>query len=109
MAQMAPTDAQQGPAACCQPGDITVTDIYSGFMLGRALEPRGPGPWWEYVAIVRDEAAALHQALMLARFHGTQAYRHFGGDRYEPIVDTMKPVVQGHHQSGLVAQVRGRN
>ena len=28
------------------PGDLTITRIHTGYMLGRVSEQSGPGPWW---------------------------------------------------------------
>ena len=82
---MAPSDGVPGRSNCCEPGDITVSNVYSGFLIGRAIEPRGPGPWWEYIALVKTEVDAMHQAAILARMAGTRAWRHIQNDDYEPI------------------------
>ena len=82
---MALPDVRISPAATCAPGDITVSRIYTGFLLGRVITPRGPGPWWEYLAVVRTESEALQQAVILARIHGARAWLHLEGERYEPI------------------------
>jgi hypothetical protein len=70
---------------CCLPGDITVTKIPTGYLLGRALEPRGTGhgPWWEYISIVASYDDALHQARTLARMYDVRAWLHKSGDEYE--------------------------
>jgi hypothetical protein len=73
------------PEACCLPGDITVTKIPAGYLIGRAMDPIGPGPWWEYIAIVRTLDAAQHQALTIARHDGVRAWRHTSGDDYDLI------------------------
>jgi len=70
---------------CSLPGDITVTPIYSGFMLGRALPERGPGPWWEYIKVVREFDAAVREARALAQAANMFAWFHEGGDVYKPI------------------------
>ena len=72
---------------CCLPGDITVTKIPTGYLIGRALEPRGPGPgpWWEYIAIIAKRQDALHQAKILARMYDVRAWLHVSGDDYDPI------------------------
>jgi len=82
---MALSDGVPGWSSCCEPGDITVSNVYSGFLIGRAIEPRGPGPWWEYIALVKTEVDAMHQAAILARMAGTRAWRHIQNDDYEPI------------------------
>lgn len=74
------------PESCCEPGDVTLTRIPHGFLIGRATLKRGPGPWWEYIAIVRSERDAMHQASTLARIEGVRAWRHLSGDEYERVV-----------------------
>ena len=70
---------------CCVPGDITVTKIHTGFLIGRALRRRGPGPWWEYVeTVVSFRQATLH-AHKFAKTAGVRAWLHKGGDDYEPL------------------------
>jgi hypothetical protein len=69
-------------ANCCLPGDITITEIHTGFMLGRALQQIGPGPWWEYVAIYVQFEDARREAIKLAREVGTRAWLHVSRDRY---------------------------
>jgi hypothetical protein len=49
------------------PGDITLTPVHGGYLIGRVLPARGPGPWWEYVKVVADRAEAVSDALSLAR------------------------------------------
>lgn len=75
------------PDLCCLPGDITVTQVFSGWMLGRALEKIGPGPWWSFIRIVPDYETAEREALALARESGVRAWLHKGGEEYEPITD----------------------
>ena len=70
---------------CCLPGDITVTKIPTGYLLGRALEPRGSGrgPWWEYISIVASYEDAVHQARTVARMYDVKAWLHTSGDDYD--------------------------
>jgi len=82
---MDPSGGEPVWSNCCEPGDITVSNVYSGFLIGRAIEPRGPGPWWEYIALVKTESEAINQAAILARMAGTRAWRHIQNDEYEPI------------------------
>jgi hypothetical protein len=78
---MAPTNARS-----CQPGDITVTPIRRGFMLGRVLpELGGPGPWWEYIKIVTDRLAALQEARRIAAIAQARAWLSLGVGEYAPI------------------------
>ena len=80
---MAPSDGVPGRSNCCEPGDITVSNVYSGFLIGRAIEPRGPGPWWEYISIVTGHDEAIHQARTLARMYDVKAWLHTSGDEYD--------------------------
>jgi hypothetical protein len=75
------------PTSCCVPGDITVTKIPTGYLIGRALAQSGPGPWWEYVAIVATYEEAAQQARVMATTAGRRAWLHKGGDDYEPLPD----------------------
>ena len=49
-----------------QPGDIVVTVIPTGYLIGQAAEPIGPGPRWTYIAIVPDLQDAIRHARMAA-------------------------------------------
>jgi hypothetical protein len=69
----------------CEPGDITVTPIHTGFMLGRALPEIGPGPWWQYIAIYRTLGDAIYEAKALAKAVHAQAWLHADIDSYQPI------------------------
>jgi len=84
---MSSDDTQTDPAECCQPGDVTVTKIPTGYLIGRAIEPIGPGPWWEYLGRVSRRDDALHHATTIARREGVRAWLHISGDDYEPIQD----------------------
>ena len=70
---------------CCLPGDITVTKIPTGYLLGRTTRPvdGGRGPWWEYVATVTEHADAIHQAQTIARMEGVCAWLHKRDDEYD--------------------------
>ena len=72
---------------CCLPGDITVTKIPTGYLLGRATRPidGGKGPWWEYIAIVTEKDEAMHQAATIARMENVCAWLHVRDDEYERI------------------------
>jgi hypothetical protein len=73
------------PSSCCVPGDITVTKIPTGYLLGRALQQSGPGPRWESVAILSTYEDAIRQALAMAAATDHSAWLHKGGDDYEPL------------------------
>jgi hypothetical protein len=68
---------------CCLPGDFTVTKIPTGFVIGRALDHLGPGPWWEYIAIVATFHEAYTHATRLAEEADRSAWLHKHGDDYE--------------------------
>ena len=70
---------------CCQAGDITVTPLPSGYLIGRALDQLGPGDWWEYIAIVTNRADAIDHALRLATEVGVKAWWHMRADGYSPL------------------------
>jgi hypothetical protein len=69
----------------CLPGDITVTEIPTGYLVGRALERKGPGPWWTYILIADTFDDAVRQARTLATSARVRAWVHKGGDDYEPL------------------------
>ena len=73
------------PEDCCLPGDITVTRIHTGFLIGHALEQRGPGPWWEYIKTVTSFRQATIQAHRLAKDAGVSAWLHQHADVYEQL------------------------
>ena len=73
------------PEHCCLPGDITVTKIPTGFLIGRAMKRKGPGPWWEYVATVVSFRQASLRAHKLAKAANVRAWMHTSGDQYEPL------------------------
>ena len=76
------------PANCCQPGDITVTPLHIGYLLGRALtQDLGPGPWWEYIAVVRKLDDAVHHAKILAAQDGVKAWMHLTCTGFDPLPD----------------------
>jgi len=71
--------------ARCVPGDITVMKISSGFLVGRALARKGPGPWWEYIRIAVSFRQATLLAYKLAKAAGVRAWEHVRGEDYEPL------------------------
>jgi hypothetical protein len=71
--------------SCCRPGDITITPVPSGFMIGRAMPEIGPGPWWQYIKVLAEYDDAMRFAIQLARENGTQAWYHRQNDEYDEI------------------------
>jgi hypothetical protein len=76
-------DEPSDQEVCCLPGDITVTQIPTGYLIGRALEQIGPGPWWEYVRIVETFEDASGLACEMAKHDQVRAWLHRGGDEYD--------------------------
>ena len=73
----------------CLPGDITVTKVPTGYLIGRALESgTGAGPWWQYVATMASFGDATAVAHALAKQAGSRAWLQKGGDEYEPLAHT---------------------
>ena len=70
------------PHRACGPGDIIVPPAYGGWLLGRALEEEGPGPWWEYVGVAPEFTDALSRAARLANRAGARVWFHAGGEEY---------------------------
>ena len=70
---------------CCVPGDFTVTPVHTGYLIGQVTPQLSPGPWWSYVATVREFEAAVNQARALARHEDSRAWFFDGGDSYRPI------------------------
>jgi hypothetical protein len=70
---------------CCQDGDITVTQVPSGYLVGRVLPKLGPGPWWEYVALISGFPEATGHAVALARASGARAWLYKGDNAYEAL------------------------
>ena len=68
---------------CCLPGDITVTEVHRGYLVGRALEQKGPGPWWEYVAVVARLEDAVKLAQVIAAESGVRAWFQRDIDHYD--------------------------
>jgi hypothetical protein len=75
----------ENPETCCLPGAITVTELPAGYLVGRALERRGLGPWWTYILITETFEDAARHARTLAAAAGVRAWVHKGGEVYEPL------------------------
>jgi hypothetical protein len=87
----------------CEPGDITVTKIYTGYLVGRALaHGSGPGPWWHYVATVVSFEDACYLAHSLADAGGVRAWLHRRGDEYQPLPRPGEPEPDWTTFAGLV-------
>jgi hypothetical protein len=64
---------------CCPAGDITVTPVPSGFMIGRAMHRTGPGPWWQYIRVMVDYNEAVNFARQIAMEDRAQAWLYRDG------------------------------
>jgi hypothetical protein len=73
------------PENTVAPGDITVTLVHSGFLIGRAMPEDGPGPWWQYIQTVATQEEAFVIARELAARTGARAWLHLHGDHYREI------------------------
>lgn len=58
----------------CLPGDVFITPVYSGFLVGRVIPQIGLGPWWTFIKVVTDFDDAVKQARALALAEGTRAW-----------------------------------
>ena len=92
---MPQTKGLNGQEGVCLPGDITVTQVPSGYLVGRVLPRLGPGPWWEYIALDSDLAAATRRAITLAEQAGMQAWF----DRGAAGVEALGAVLKGQSES----------
>ena len=70
---------------CCVPGDIVVSPVYSGFLLGRVIPEVGLGPWWTYITVVSEREVAVEQARAIANSEGVRAWFQTRADEYEPL------------------------
>jgi len=71
---------------CCQPGDITVTRVPAGFVIGRVLPANGDPPWWELVKTAADVEGACKAALDLAAAGRSRAWMHVRDRQYDQIL-----------------------
>jgi hypothetical protein len=86
--------SNEGPSSeCCLPGDITITKVDRGYMLGRAIREYGHGAWWEYVTVVKTYGGAVRQARELAQ--ATQARVWLHEDRQYTRIPDGQPVEEG--------------
>ena len=64
---------------CCPAGDITITPVPSGYMVGRAMVRIGLGPWWEYIKVIVEYDDAVSFARQVARENQAQAWLYRDG------------------------------
>lgn len=86
-----------------------MTRIPTGYLLGRALEQKGPGPWWVYILIVETLDGAIKHARSFAAHDHVRAWLHKGGDDYELISDsTHAPSIDGAAHEAEKAKLEAR-
>jgi hypothetical protein len=68
-------------------GDITVTPVLDGFMLGRVLTRSGPGPSWTALHLITDEMEALREAVARALRDHTRVWFQEGPGQFR-LVET---------------------
>jgi hypothetical protein len=74
-------DSDPQDRTACAPGDLTVTHVFGGWLVGRVLERRGPGPWWTHLASAPEFERALSVARSLAT-GDARIWYHAGGEEY---------------------------
>ena len=72
-------------APCCVPGDIVITQVYSGYLLGRVIAKVGLGPWWTFITVIPEYDEAVEKARILALAEGVRAWLQRHGDDYDPL------------------------
>ena len=66
-------------------GDLTVTPVHGGFLIGQIRSVGGPGPWWDLVAATASFGDALETARRRALAHHAHAWLQVGADDYRAI------------------------
>jgi hypothetical protein len=69
----------------CLPGDVTVSTVPGGFVVGRVLEERGPGPWWAYIRTAGNLTEAIAMAHDEAEHHRARAWLDCGLGNYREL------------------------
>ena len=69
----------------CVPGDITISQVQRGWMLGRVLPMENSGPWWEYLDVVAELPEAVKRGKVLARTAAVRLWVHTGRGHYDPV------------------------
>jgi hypothetical protein len=89
----------------CRPGDIVVSHIYGGWVLGRILPERGPGPWWEYLEVAPELIEAIDRARLLVSTARKGRVWFHDGNTYRPV-----PAVVGSGEAASqFVRTRGRS
>ena len=66
-------------------GDLTVTPVHGGFLIGQIRPDSGPGPWWDLVAAAASFGDALETVRRRALAHQAHAWLQIGADDYRSI------------------------
>ena len=77
-----------------EPGDIFVAVMPNGFLIGRVVDPRSNGQWWQYIASIRERVEAMQLAFNVAGAAARRAWIHQYDDRYRLITPDE---VMAHH------------
>lgn len=72
-------------APCYAPGDLIVSQVLSGFVLGRVVQKPGSAPRWSFVASAGDYDDAVEQARTIALAKGAHAWLQRRGEDYAPL------------------------
>ncbi len=70
-----------------RPGDIIMVPGPGGYVLGRIVEPKTMGPWWQYLESVGNREDAMRRATDLARAAHTRAWLTDGEVTEIPVAD----------------------
>jgi hypothetical protein len=65
-----------------RPGDLVISAVHGGFLIGQLLDERGPGPWWGYVATAGNLADAIELAQQRAELECSQSWLQSGHGDY---------------------------
>jgi len=85
---MADFEPRSITANVCQPGDISVTPMPTGYEIRRALRISAQGAHWELITTASSAMSAGRHARELARNAGTRIWLDFGGSELIPMPDT---------------------
>ena len=66
-------------------GDLIVTPVHGGFLIGQIKPESGPGPWWDLVGATASFGDALETVRRRAAVHRSHAWLQLGADDYRSI------------------------
>lgn len=73
------------PAPRCVPGDLLVTEVHSGYLVGRIIPQVGLGPWWSFITVLNEREAAVEQARTMALTEGVHAWLQTRANEFNPL------------------------